>query len=217
MNLKDIFNFSKLKPLIKFNQYKYIGPHDSCEGINYYIRKYDEHNNYELMEAKIEKLPKLFNSLVLSAGTNIKILDTFMMTYLKNRKQLLENPEMVGSDEFIRLGILMSGTHNEEYESLYSNKVPLELKIDTNFMKAKSDNYRVLYVLNTETEKRKFGKVQIVMVKEHTQKFAGSDLSYVCFKIMEYVIKPSYVKEGKKPKYMYFEHQPLNIPVSILK
>ena len=80
--MKSIFNITKLKPLIKFRGYSYIGPHNSYEGINYYVRKYDNHNNYEFMEAKIDGTNGLFKKYMLASGTTIKILDSFMYSYL---------------------------------------------------------------------------------------------------------------------------------------
>ena len=60
LTMENVFNLTKLKPLIKFKGYKYIGVHNSYEGINYYIRKYDNNNNYEFMEAKIEGTNGIF-------------------------------------------------------------------------------------------------------------------------------------------------------------
>ena len=48
LTMENVFNLTKLKPLIKFKGYKYIGVHNSYEGINYYIRKYD--NNIRFNE-----------------------------------------------------------------------------------------------------------------------------------------------------------------------
>ena len=45
MNIKEIFNFSKQKPIIKLNGYKYIGVHEIQEGINYYIHRTYEYNS----------------------------------------------------------------------------------------------------------------------------------------------------------------------------
>ena len=71
--MKDIFKITKLKPLIKFRGYEYIGVHNSYEGINYYARKYDNHNNYEFMEAKIDGTNGLFKKYMLSSGTSTLI------------------------------------------------------------------------------------------------------------------------------------------------
>lgn len=216
MELKNIFKFTKQKPVIKLNGYKYLGVHQTQEGINYYIRKCDEYNNYEFMEARIDKLPRLFKPYVLGAGTSVKILDTFMMTYLEHRNEILKDKKF-DIDEFIKLGKLNINSFNEEFLDLYTSKVPLEIKLDVNYMDALKDDYQLLYLINSETPQRKFGKVQVVLVKEYHQKFVGQDISYVCFKIMEYIVRPQFIKEGKGSKYMYFEHQPLNIPTSLLK
>ena len=212
--MKTIFNLTKLRPLIKFRGYKYIGTHNSYEGINYYIRKYDEHNNYEFMEAKIEGTNTLFKKFYLAAGTSIKILDSFMFSYLKHRKDKDFNSLM--EHGFVKKSI-EENKFNKELLKTYSNDVPKKIA-DTDYYKNLiNDGFKVLYVMNNETSKRKYSTVHLVMVKELNQKLMEEDLSYVVFKTAEFAVKPSYINKTGKEKYAMFELPGLNIPTSILK
>lgn len=212
--MKNIFNITKLKPLIKFEGYKYIGPHNSYEGINYYARKYDNHNNYEFMEAKIEGTNGLFRKYMLASGTSIKILDSFMYSYLKHRKD--KDIDLLLEKGFIAQSISENG-FNKEMEKIYTNKIPKEIENSDFYKKAIKDEFKVLYSMNNETKERKYGTVYLTMVKELNQKLMDQDLSYVVFKNVEFVIKPSFVEGKSKEKYTMFELPSLNIPTSILK
>lgn len=212
--MKNIFNITKLKPLIKFEGYKYIGPHNSYEGINYYARKYDNHNNYEFMEAKIEGTNGLFRKYMLASGTSIKILDSFMYSYLKHRKD--KDIDLLLEKGFIDQSISENG-FNKEMAKVYTNKVPKEIENSDFYKKAIKDEFKVLYSMNNETKERKYGTVYLTMVKELNQKLMDQDLSYVVFKNVEFVIKPSFVEGKSKEKYTMFELPSLNIPTSILK
>ena len=213
MKIDNIFKITKQRPLIKFKDYKYIGMHDNVQGVNYYVRKYDNFGNYCLMEAVIEKV-KGFRKFVLGAGTKINMLDTFMMTYLQCRS---DKKNFNIDEDFIKLAILNSKSLNEEFTSMYSLNLPIEIKVETNFMKALKDGYKLLYVFNNEVGNRKFAKVQVILVKELKQEFAGEQLGYVIFKTLEYLVKPSFIKGEKTSKYMYFEYPDIRIPSSILK
>lgn len=210
--MKNVFKFTKLKPLIKFSGYKYIGNHDNFGYINYYIRKYDNHNNYDFMEAKIDKLPKKkFNRYSLSGGTSIKIIDSFMFSYLKHR-----NENNLLSKAFIETALKEANLAPSLIE-YYTTRVPKEIKDTEYYKKAKKDGYKVLYCMNNEVKDTKFANVYLVMVKDETQKWVGEDISYVNFKMAEFTVKPSYIKNGGKNKYFMLEHPNINIPTSILK
>lgn len=210
----NIFNMTKLKPLIKFKGYSYIGVHNSYEGINYYVRKYDNHNNYEFMEAKIDGTDGLFRKYMLSAGTSIKILDSFMYSYLKHRKD-------TGFDSLMQHGFvkksLEENKFNAEAGKFYSNQVPKAIQDTEYYKNLIKDGYKVLYVMNNEMSKRQYSTVHLVMVKELNQKLMEEDLSYVVFKNAEFAVKPSFMTKQSKEKYAMFELPSLNIPVSILK
>lgn len=212
--MKDIFKITKLKPLIKFKGYKYIGVHNSYEGINYYIRKYDNNNNYEFMEAKIEGTNGLFKKYMLASGTSIKIIDTFMFSYLKHRND--KNIKKLIKHDFIDMTIKENNL-NKQLCNVYTIDVPKEIKETLYYKKAIEDGYKVLYVMNNENKKRKYGTVYLTLVKELNQKLLEEDLSYVIFKNAEFVIKPSFVEGKSKDKYTMFELPSLNIPTSILK
>ena len=212
--MEKVFKVTKLKPLIKFRGYKYIGSHNSYEGINYYARKYDNHNNYEFMEAKIEGTNGLFKKFYLASGTSIKILDSFMFSYLKHRKD--SDINLLLEKGFVKKSLKENG-FNASMEKMYSNKVPKEVESSDYYKKAIKDGFKVLYVVNNETKERKYATVSLTMVKELNQKLIDEDLSYVVFKNAEFVVKPSFVEGKSKEKYSMFELPSLNIPTSILK
>lgn len=214
--MKDIFNITKLKPLIKFNGYKYIGAHETFEGINYYLRAYDNHNNFEFMEAKIEGTEGLFRKYMLASGTSIKILDSFMYSYLKHRKD--EDIKKLLKKGFIEKSLEENNFEDiKKLEKVYSNKVPSSIAKTDTYQKMVKDGYDVLYVMSNESPDKNYSTVYITLVKEEKQELVGTDLSYVVFKNIEFAVKPSYVKGDSKDKYMMFELPGLNIPVSILK
>ena len=212
--MNSIFNMTKLKPLIKFRGYKYIGPHNSYEGVNYYVRKYDNHNNYEFMEAKIDGTDGLFKKYMLSSGTSIKILDSFMYSYLKHRKDT--DFESLMEYGFVKKA-LKENNFNEDMLKLYTSQVPKAIQDTTYYKNLVNDGYKVLYVMNNETSKRQYSTVHLVMVKELNQRLMDEDLSYVVFKNAEFAVKPSYITKQSKEKYAMFELPSLNIPANILK
>lgn len=212
--MKDIFKLTKLKPLIKFRGYGYIGSHNSYEGINYYARKYDNHNNYEFMEAKIDGTNGLFKKYMLSSGTSIKILDSFMYSYLKHRKD--KDIDSLMEHGFVRKS-LEENNFSTDLTKLYTSQVPKAIQETDYYKNLIKDGYKVLYVMNNETSKRQYSTVHLVMVKELNQKLMEEDLSYVVFKNAEFAVKPSFMTKQSKEKYAMFELPSLNIPVSILK
>lgn len=212
--MRTIFNFSKLKPLIKFRGYDYLGSHNSYEGINYYLRKYDNHNNYEFMEAKIEGSTGLFKKFYLASGTSIKVLDSFMFSYLKHRKD--KDIDLLLKKGFIEKA-LEENNFSKTNNKMYTTKLPKEIENSTYYKEAVKDGFKLLYTMNNETADKKYSTVYITLVKELSQKLMDEDLSYVVFKNAEFVTKPSYVQGKSKDQYLMFELPSLNIPASILK
>lgn len=209
--MNTVFKFSKVKPLIKFNRYKFVGSHNNFENINYYI-KYNGNNNYDFMEAKIARRPKkLFKKYELTAGTTIKVLDSLMFSYLKHRKE-----NNVLSKSFIKNALEEAG-FPESINKYYTTKVPKEISELEYYKKAKKNGYKILYCMNNEAKDKKFANVYLVLVKDEIQKWVGEDISYVNFKMAEFTVKPSYIKNGGKDKYFMLELPSLNIPTSILK
>lgn len=212
--MKNIFKLTKLRPLIKFKGYKYIGTHDSYEGVNYYLRQYDNHNNYEFMEAKIEGTNGLFKKYMLASGTSIKILDSFMFSYLKHRND--KDIDSLMEHGFVKKS-LEENNFSTSLVKIYSNDVPKRIA-DTDYYKNLiKDGFKVLYVMNNEHSKRQYSTVHLTMVKELKQKLIDEDLSYVVFKNAEFTVKPSFINKTGKDKYAMFELPSLNIPTSILK
>lgn len=215
--METVFNFTKQKPLIRFNDYNYIGCNNNFTDINYYIRKYDVYNNYEFMEAKIGGIDKrIFSKYVLSAGTSIKILDSIMFSYLKHRK----DDKLVINNKFIENSLKENKFEevcSKEVLKFYSNNVPKEITKSEYYKKALAEGFKVLYTMNNETKGIKFSKCYLVMYHELQQEFANTDIGYVCFKSAEFTTRPSYVKGESKEKYFIMELPSLNIPTSILK
>lgn len=212
--MNEVFKKSKLKPLIKFTGYDYIGTHNSYEGTNYYVRQYDTHNNYEFMEAKIEGTPGVFKKFMLAAGTSIKIVDSFMYSYLKHRND--KDIKTLIKKGFIEKSLKENKFEKyDELKKIYTTKVPTEITKTDYYKKLVNDGYEVLYVKNIEANKD-FNTVSLVMVKEEKQEIMGADLSYVLFRSSEFVVRPSYVNGKGKEKYMQFMLPDLNIPVDIL-
>lgn len=215
--MQNIFNFTKQKPLVKINGYKYIGCHETFADVSYYIRPFDSNNNYEFMEAKIGKLPKkLIHKYVILAGTSIKMLDSIMFSYLKHRK----DESLKINNEFVKNALKENNydkNYNKEVLDYYSNELPKEIRKNDWYLKALSEGYRLLYTANNEKKDIKYSKCYVVLYKELHQEFAGTDLGYVCFKTAEFTVKPSYVKGEGKEKYLMTELPSLNIPTSILK
>lgn len=212
--MKDIFKITKLKPLIKFRGYEYIGTHNSYEGVNYYVRKYDNHNNYEFMEARIDGTNGLFKKYMLAAGTSIKILDSFMYSYLKHRND--KDFNLLMEHGFVKMS-LEENKFNKNLIKVYTSQVPKAIQDTEYYKNLIKDGYKVLYVMNNETSKKQYSTVHLVMVKELNQKMMDEDLSYIVFKNAEFAVKPSFINKTSKEKYAMFELPSLNIPVSILK
>lgn len=214
--MKEVFNITKLRPLIRFKGYKYIGIHDTFEGINYYVRPYDNHNNYEFMEAKIEGTEGLFRKYMLASGTSIKVLDSFMYSYLKHRKD--EDIKKLIKKGFIKKSLEENNFENvKKLQKTYSNNVPEEITKMDYYKKMVKDGFDILYVTSNESPDKQYNTVGLTFVKEEHQDLMGTDLSYVIFKTTEFVVRPSFVKGKSKEKYMMFEQPGLNIPVDILR
>lgn len=215
--MESVFKISKQKPLIKFKDYKYIGVHPSTQGTNYYIRKYDNHNNYEFMCSQIGgRKAGLTRKYILEAGTYIKVIDSFMFSYLKHRTLFTDENKKFKKD-FIKISLKENGFVGDKMIDLYSNRVPTEIAKNDEYQKMLKDDYNVLYVKNTESLGTKYNTVTLVMYKEVTQSALGWDLSYVVFDTLEFATKPSYVKEGKGDKYLRVDRQTLAIPTNLLK
>lgn len=210
--METVFNYNKkIKPLVKVPDFKFIDFHNLQPGICYYIRRCDNHNNYDIMEARIERTAnKVKNRYTLGAGTSVKVLDSFMYSCLKHKD------EDISYDEFIDLTLKESGLDTEEYRKLYADgNIPKDFKNNKKFKALLNDGYSVLYVVNS-----KEGKIEqsyMVLVKRTKEKLIDTEIDYFSFKPVQIIVKMSYLKGEGKEKYNVFEFPDINIPVSILR
>lgn len=205
---KQVFKEPKGRKPYRLKGYTYVGSHIDYP-VHYYLKRIDEIGNFNYVELKTEKFG--FRT-VLGAGTTIKVLDAFMYNYLKYRDDLKKDKSL---DKL--LNTTLSRVNVEpRLIKYYSTKLPKELKNDKDVKNLIDEGFKVLYVMNNEDGKRKFAKVQMVLVKEEIQKIQDFDLSYIRFKYFEFMVRPSYVKKESKEKYIQTNCTDVNIPVSIL-
>ena len=209
--MEKVFNLTNKKPPLKIPDFKFIGYHQLQPNIAYYIRKYDDYKNFDLLEAKIEDRHKLFKRYTLGAGTNIKYLDSFMYAHLKYRKD-----EKV-KDYKTFLDLVIKDSNLEKTKSKYENsKIPKQFEKEPLYLNLKAQGYKLLYVVNSD-ERQKIEQSYMVFVKETNEKLLDTDINYIIFKPIQLITKMSYLQGKSGSKYNIHEYQELNIPTSILK
>lgn len=202
-----LFKESKKQP-IKLRGFKFIGFHPDYETCGYYYKELPK-DNFELIEAMFEgkvRKGKLYKA-ELGAGTKIQILDAFMSNYL--HKAFSTYTDKVNKN-FIQN---VANTTFEEYDKKtkdsiiekFSSNVPKEIcKMDA-YKKFISLGYNLLYCSNDETSIKRFGIVNIVLVKEEhltsTDKNIEIDRKYTLFQPLKYMTTPSYIKGESGNKY----------------
>lgn len=211
----NIFKESKHQP-IKFRGFKFIGVHKDYPNACYYYKKLDR-GNYELMECMLEgaKKPEV------GAGTTVKILDTFMSTYLEN---LINNEVNIGKD------LVADAVHTHFYDmkdedkkgmiDKFSSKIPKEIGSSKLFKKYKDAGYDILYCSNDESADRLFGVVNIVFVKEENLKSnhekINIDRNYTLFKPLRFSVSPNYLKGQSTRKYLEMDLNEIRVDHDIL-
>ena len=211
--MNSVFKIDKKqKPLVNINGFTFIGYHNIQPGICYYIREYDGHKNFDFVEATISKTGNnIKNRYVLTAGTSIKILDSFMYTYLKHRNEKMDYKE------FVDTSLKESGiTDKKILETYKDGKLPKEIKDIDKYKSMINEGYKILYVAKSPKDK-KLEQIYVVFVKEIKQKLLDTEINYISFKPIQFIVKLSYLKGKNKEKYSFYEYQELNIPTSILK
>jgi hypothetical protein len=207
-----LFKESKKQP-IKLRNFKFIGFHPDYETCCYYFKELPR-DNFELMEVMLEgkvKKGKLYKP-ELGAGTKIQILDAFMSNYLFNKVEKIDPdtaPDLEKS--FLELVIERSfpDFDKKTKESIikkFSIEVPREIALyEEAYKKYTKEGYKLLYCSNDETSIRKFGIVNIVLVKEEhvksNDKNIEIDRHYTLFKPLKYMTKASYIKGESNKKY----------------
>lgn len=199
----DLFKKSKKRP-IKLRGFDFIGFHTDYENCCYY-KKDLPMDNFELMEVMLEG--KSLRKAELGAGTKVQILDAFMSNYLyfKIHKKTIKDEK-----DFVKK--VISNTYSDldkvQKEGIlkkFTSKVPHEVLTSDIYRKAIDKGFEVLYCCNDEGDKRSFGIVNIVLVKdEHlcsSDKRIKLDRHYTIFKPLKYMTTPSYIKGTSKIKY----------------
>lgn len=219
--MKSIFKKSKKSP-IKLSGYDYIGQHPDYEDVYYYIRSIGN-DNYDFMEAKIAKNKKKNE---LTAGTSIKIVDSFMYNWIKAKLEgiTFRTEDKLGNiieakESFIGYvydnSFEGSSLSKEEFINMYNSKVPSDITKMEVFKAAKKDGFDVLYCAKSLQEK-KFETYSIVLFKEEEFDFFGMKREYTRFKPILYMTKPSYVKKEGVERFKEFPQSDINIIHDIL-
>lgn len=209
--MKSIFKKSKKSP-IKFAGYDYIGNHSDYEDVFYYIRNLGN-DNYDFMEAKIVKNKRKYE---LTAGTTIKVIDSFMYNCLKAN---LEEITFDNRQDFIEYvydnSFENSKTSKEDFINIYNTKVPTDITKMDAFKEAKKEGFTVLYCAKSLQEK-KFETYSVVLVKKEVIDVFGATREFTRFKPFLYMTNPSYVKKESVERFREFPQSDINIVHDIL-
>lgn len=211
--MKELFNINKKeKPLVKIPDFTFIGYHNLQPGIGYYVREYSNNNNYDIMEAKIERTRHIFGKrYTLGAGTTVKVLDGFMTTFLKHRN------ENLSQEDFVEKVIEECNITDETVLNRFrTSEVPNDFVKTKEYKNVIKDGYKLLYVTNSD-KGSKFEQSYMVFAKEIKQKIIDTDVNYFSFKPIQIIVKIDYLKGKTKDKYNVYEFPEINIPTSILK
>ena len=207
--MKKVFKESKKQP-IKLKGYKCLGQHPDYEEVYYYLRALGN-DNYDFMEAKLAP-----NKKELTAGTSIKVLDSFMFNCIKAD---LEGTKFLDKEDFMSYvynnSFKNSSVTEEEFINIYNNKIPSGIRTKEIFKQSKKDGYEVLYCAKSLQEK-KFETYSIVLVQKEEYDFFGVHREYTKFKSILYMTKPSYVKKQGVEQFAEFPQSDLNIIHDIL-
>lgn len=212
-----IFKESKKQP-IKFRNFTFIGYHPDYPAAYYY--KDLGRDNFEIMECTLEgnsKKPEI------GAGTNVKVIDSFMSNYIYIRRN---NIKLETNKDFI--DYVIKNTFGDYTDKLAENmsekfysKVPTEVKNSKNYKELLSDGYNLLYCSNDESEDRKMGIVTLCLVKEEHLKSVSKnielDRKFTIFQPLQFRVSPGYIKGTSKVKYIEENHQPIVICHDLLK
>lgn len=210
-----LFKESKNQP-IKFRNFKFIGFHPDYETCAYYYKELPK-DNFEVMEIMFEgktKNGKLYKPEI-GAGTKVQIIDAFMSNYLYDKirnKKHKDNKGFISSVVEKSFADFEKKTKDSIVEK-FTSEVPADIKKMAAFKKYYKDRgFDILYCSNDETDIKRFGIVNIVLVKDQhvksTDKNIEIDRHYTLFQPLKYMTTPSYIKGESGTKY-YEEELPL--------
>lgn len=211
--MNDLFKINnKIKPLVKVPDFTFIDYHNLQPSICYYIRKYDDHNDFDLMEAKIVKTNnKVKDRYTLGAGTSIKVLDSFMYYFLKHRNEKMDY------NTFINNALNDANLTDKFYLEKYKDgSIPKSFKMSAKYHNILGNKFEILYVERSSKDK-KLEQIYIMFVKELKEQVMGTEINYVIFKPVRLMTKMDYLKGKTKDQYSVYEYPEIYIPTSILK
>lgn len=211
--MNDLFKINtKIKPLVKVPDFTFIDYHNLQPSICYYIRKYDDHNDFDLMEAKIVKTNnKVKDRYTLGAGTSIKVLDSFMYYFLKHRNEKMDY------NTFINNALNDANLTDKFYLEKYKDgSIPKSFKMSAKYHNILGNKFEILYVERSSKDK-KLEQIYIMFVKELKEQVMNTEISYIIFKPVRLMTKMDYLKGKTKDQYSVYEYPEIYIPTSILK
>lgn len=211
--MNDLFKINnKIKPLVKVPDFTFIDYHNLQPSICYYVRKYDDHNDFDLMEAKIVKTNnKVKDRYTLGAGTSIKVLDSFMYYFLKHRNEKMDY------NTFINNALNDANITDKFYLEKYKDvSIPKSFKMSAKYHNILGNKFKILYVERSSKDK-KLEQIYIVFVKELKEQVMNTEINYVIFKPVRLMTKMDYLKGKTKDQYSVYEYPEICIPTSILK
>lgn len=212
-----LFKESKKQP-IKFTNFKFIGVAKNYANICYYYKELPR-DNFELMTLNVEVTKR---KPEIGAGTNVKVIDPFMATYL----YCIQNDLEMG-DKHTFVSNVVCTTFSDFEEKIqkemikkYNSAIPKEVKEFESYKKAKKDGFTTLYCSNDESKDRAFGVVNLVMVKEENiiSKDERIDInsSYTVFKPLKFMVSPKYLAGKTKDKYIEIDLQDITVDHDLL-
>lgn len=212
-----LFKESKKQP-IKFRNFKFIGVAKNYANICYYYKELPR-DNFELMTLNIEVTKR---KPEIGAGTNVKVIDPFMATYLyfiQNKLEIGDKHEFVSQVVCSTFNDFEEKTQKEMIKK-FNSSIPKEIKETESYKKAKKDGYTDLYCSNDENKDRAFGVVNLVMVKD--EKIVSNDeridinSSYTCFRPLKFMVSPKYLAGKSKEKYIEVDLQEITVDHDLL-
>ena len=210
-----LFKQGKKQP-IKLRNFKYIGYAENYPNICYYYKELPR-DNFELLTCSLEgkqRKPEM------GAGTNVKVLDTFMASYLYNERNDIKTKDM---SDFVT-GVIetsFSDIKEEDKKAMikkYNSLVPEEIKKADSYKNAKKDDFKVLYCSNDESKERMFGVVNLILVKNVVVDSKELEIhnEYTVFRPLRFMVSPSYLKGENKTKYNEVKQEDIIVDNNLL-
>lgn len=196
-----LFRESKGQP-IKLTNFKYIDYSKNYPNIVYYYKELPK-DNFELMTCSLEgtnRKPEI------GAGTNVKVIDTFMANYLYN---LRNDIKPIDTHDFITKAVETSfnnlrDTEKEAMIKHYNAAIPDEIKKFESYKKAQKEDFKILYCSNDESKDRLYGVVNLIMVKNKTVESKQFEIKeeYTMFRYFKFLTTSKFIKGKSGDKYI---------------